>query len=61
MPEDDYHLVDLYDSCEDPELRSEFLDSFGITRPTSTACGVGATPNVRSPGPPVTPLRPLTE
>ncbi len=33
MPEDDYHLVDLYDSCEDPELRSEFLDSFGITRP----------------------------
>ncbi|MGF1342291.1 hypothetical protein ACQSMD_19595 [Streptomyces flavovirens] len=33
MPEDDYHLVDLYDSCEDPEFRSEFLDSFGITRP----------------------------
>lgn len=35
MPEsdDDFKIVDQYDSIEDPWLRSEFLDAIGRTRP----------------------------
>lgn len=32
-PYDEFHLVDQYDSLEDPWLRSEFLDAIGTTRP----------------------------
>ncbi|MEW1890946.1 MULTISPECIES: hypothetical protein [unclassified Streptomyces] len=32
-PDDDFHLVDRYDSIEGPEQQSDFLDAIGTTRP----------------------------
>ncbi|WP_330238910.1 hypothetical protein [Streptomyces sp. NBC_00525] len=32
-PDEEFGLVDQYDSFEDPWLRSEFLDAIGRTRP----------------------------
>lgn len=33
MPKGEFHLVDEYDSLPDPQLRSDFLDAVGTTRP----------------------------